>query len=438
MNGAPDARGVVAGFCGDLLRDPAHRDDPVLHDVVAQCRQPLRVLLVGDVSAGKSTLLNALLAGHHARTEYRETTSAVTWFHGPRPGAVRLPDPTHRGVPVDFPLARRLMIADAPGLNTTSGNPRHTLRMLPGGDLAGAAAAYVFLLLRGRADGEVEALGNLTAMTAGPFDLVGNVVAVAGKADEVASDPAEIEERVPREARVPIRAVAVQQKMAVAARVPAVGAPFVSALAAIRTLPELTARRTLTWQHLSGHLSTTQVDALVSALGSPSWLPELLHRTAESATPQDVLRAVEDMSRLPVLEAVLTDMADDEDLFTATAAVLRLRRWAVRDGTAAGAPLQDRLRALGSTAAFDGLRRRAATRLVRHGRVGAELADEDRAAACELLRSGTCHDPPALAARWTAYAAHPLLPTRSRDVAELITDLARRADAPPRTRGAAR
>ncbi|KAB2591112.1 hypothetical protein [Streptomyces arboris] len=74
-----------------------------------------------------------------------------------------------------------------------------------------------------------------------------------------------------------------------------------------------------------------------------------------------------------------------------------------------------------------------------HGQVGAELAEEDRDAACELLRSGTCHDdPPALAARWASYAAHPLRPTRSRAVAELITDLARRADTPPRLRGAAR
>ncbi|MFC9031398.1 GTPase [Streptomyces arboris] len=438
MNGAPDARGVVAGFCAVLLNDPRHRDDPVLGDIAAQCRQPLRVLLVGDVSAGKSTLLNALLAGDHARTAHRETTSTVTWFHGLGPDAVRLPDPTHRSVRVDFPLARRLMIADAPGLNTNSENPRHTLRMLPGGDLAGAAAAYVFLLLRGRADGEVEALGNLTAMTAGPFDLVGNVVALAGKADEVASGHAEIEERIPREARVPIRAVAVHQLMAVAARVPEMAAPLLSALASIRTRPELTARPTLDWQHLTGHLSAAQLKGLVAALGSPAWLPELIRRTAESATAEDVLRVVEEMSRIPVLEAVLADMADDEDLFTATAAVLRLQHWAARAGSGAGASVREGLRALQTTPAFDRLRARAAARLVRHGQVGAELAEEDRDAACELLRSGTCHDPPALAACWASYAAHPLRPTRSRAVAELITDLARRADTPPRLRGAAR
>ncbi|MFD8062450.1 GTPase [Streptomyces cyaneofuscatus] len=438
MNGAPDARGVVAGFCGELLSDPRHRDDPVLGDIAAQCRQPLRVLLVGDVSAGKSTLLNALLAGHHARTAHRETTSTVTWFHGLGPEAVRLPDPMHRGVRVGFPLARRLMIADAPGLNTKSEKARHTLRMLPGGDLAGAAAAYVFLLLRGRADGEAEALGNLTAMTAGPFDLVGNVVAVAGKADEVASDHAEIEERVPREARVPIRAVAVHQKMAVAARVAEVSAPLLSALASIRTRPELMARPTLGWPHLTGHLSEAQLAGLTAALGSPAWLPELIRRTADSATAEDVLRVVEEMSRIPVLEAVLADMADDEDLFTATAAVLRLRHWAARPGSGDGASVREGLRALQTTAAFDRLRARAAARLVRHGQVGAELAEEDRDAACELLRSGTCHDPPALAARWASYAAHPLRPTRSRAVAELIADLARRADTPLQQKGAAR
>ncbi|MEU3945697.1 GTPase [Streptomyces sp. NPDC029526] len=438
MSGVPDARGVVAGFCADLLRDPRHRDDPVLRDVLAQCGQPLRVLLVGDVSAGKSTLLNALLAGHHAQTDHRETTSAVTWFHGPGLQAAPLPDPSHRGIAADFPLAGRLMIADAPGLNTHSGNARHTRRMLPGGDLAGAAAAYVFLLLRGRADGEAEALADLTAMTAGPYDLTGNVVAVAGKADEVASDFAEIEERIPRETRLPIRAVAVHQKMAVAARVADVGTPLVSALEAIRAKPEILTRTVLHWHHLTHHLSQGHVQALVTALGSPSWLPGLLSRTARSATAADVLRVVEDMSRLPVLESVLADIAEDGDLFTATAAVLRLRRWAARPASHDGAAVQERLRALHGTAAFDGWRRRAAARLVRHGEVGADLPRDDRDAACELLRSGRCPDPPALATRWSAYAVHPLRSTRSRDVAELIVGLARRADAPPRLKGTAR
>ena len=54
-----------------------------------QAAEPLRVVLVGTVKAGKSTLLNALLGEQIAPTDARECTRIVTWYRYGRAPVVK-------------------------------------------------------------------------------------------------------------------------------------------------------------------------------------------------------------------------------------------------------------------------------------------------------------------------------------------------------------
>ncbi|MEU6562304.1 dynamin family protein [Nocardia nova] len=81
---ADQARGLVATARAAFARGthPA-----VLLDECAQrLEQPLRVALAGQLKAGKSTLLNALVGQDIAPTDATECTRMVTWYrHGPAP-----------------------------------------------------------------------------------------------------------------------------------------------------------------------------------------------------------------------------------------------------------------------------------------------------------------------------------------------------------------
>jgi predicted GTPase len=57
-----------------------------LDDISARLAGPLRVAIAGKVKAGKSTLLNAILAEDLAATDAGECTQIVTWYvHDPQP-----------------------------------------------------------------------------------------------------------------------------------------------------------------------------------------------------------------------------------------------------------------------------------------------------------------------------------------------------------------
>lgn len=77
-------------------------DDPEMASEFDAVRErlcePLRIVLAGRVSTGKSTLLNGLLGQRIAPTDYSECTSVVTWFrYGfPQQVTVRLCDGTSR------------------------------------------------------------------------------------------------------------------------------------------------------------------------------------------------------------------------------------------------------------------------------------------------------------------------------------------------------
>jgi hypothetical protein len=80
---------VVESFCEDLHSDI---DLAPLHDSLAarlqELRDPLRIAVAGHVSAGKSTLVNALIGRRLAETDRSETTKVNSWFVRGRPEKV--------------------------------------------------------------------------------------------------------------------------------------------------------------------------------------------------------------------------------------------------------------------------------------------------------------------------------------------------------------
>ena len=63
---------------------------PKLDDLERRLREPVRVAVVGRVNAGKSTLVNALLAQRVAPTDISECTRLVTWFHYGHPQRIEI------------------------------------------------------------------------------------------------------------------------------------------------------------------------------------------------------------------------------------------------------------------------------------------------------------------------------------------------------------
>ncbi|MEV6582314.1 GTPase [Streptomyces sp. NPDC051582] len=438
MTAPGPAAALIAEHCRELLGDPEQADDTTLRDIVAQCAQPLRVLLVGGVSSGKSTLLNALVSGSRAETAFTETTSVITWYHGPHLGTLRLPDPSHRAVAVEFPLADRLVLGDSPGLNTVSENPRETLRMMRGGDLAGAAAAFVCVLDRGLVDKHwAEQLEGLAAFSAGPFDLVGNVVVVMSKIDLVDEDIGGIERRTRVDAPVTIRFAGVNQLMAAAARNGAVDGRTVAVLDALRALPSFTSWPADSWpevqEELSGLFPDADLKAFEETVGGPKWLPELIRATADMDDPSAVAAVFEHMSGIATLESVLADIAEDADLFTSTAALLRLRRLAAGLPDGPAARVRSAIAGVTSSRPYQDLWPRAAARLMRHTCVGDGLDPDDVETALRLLRGLSCAPADAAAAltRWSSRSADPFADSRTRHLARLVQDAALRALADP-------
>src|ERR1700689_3054646 len=77
---------LIAG--GEQLVPDALR--PQLAELQRRLREPVRVAVVGRVSAGKSTMVNALLGQRVAPTNVSECTRLVTWFHYGHPQRVEI------------------------------------------------------------------------------------------------------------------------------------------------------------------------------------------------------------------------------------------------------------------------------------------------------------------------------------------------------------
>ena len=162
----------------DLCRDGAARAvAPGLRAALAavgdHLDRPLQLVVAGAVSAGKSTLINALLRRSVAPADAGECTRLVTWYeHGDTDGAVlvELADgtvlrraldggrvPAELGVPVDEvvrlrvqladPALRALTVIDTPGVDTvTAENEAATRRLLFGDSAAEQAQALLYVL----------------------------------------------------------------------------------------------------------------------------------------------------------------------------------------------------------------------------------------------------------------------------------------------------
>src|SRR4029077_15419109 len=100
----------------DLRRDSATLD--TLHGLLTDIREPLLFVVVGEVKAGKSSLLNALFGQEFAKVDVRPATDRVYIFrYGSEEKSVEVsPQLTERYLPI--PFLRDFSVVDTPGPNT--------------------------------------------------------------------------------------------------------------------------------------------------------------------------------------------------------------------------------------------------------------------------------------------------------------------------------
>lgn len=102
---------------GTEMRRPSSVLDTI-HGLLADIREPLLFVVVGEVKAGKSSLLNALFGHEFARADVLPATDRVYIFrHGPEDRSVEIsPQLTERYLPI--PFLRDFNVVDTPGTNT--------------------------------------------------------------------------------------------------------------------------------------------------------------------------------------------------------------------------------------------------------------------------------------------------------------------------------
>ena len=100
----------------EMRRDPATLD--TLHGLLTDIREPLLFVVVGEVKAGKSSLLNALFGQEFAKVDVLPATDRVYIFrHGPEEKSVEIsPQLTERYLPISF--LQDFNVVDTPGTNT--------------------------------------------------------------------------------------------------------------------------------------------------------------------------------------------------------------------------------------------------------------------------------------------------------------------------------
>ena len=100
----------------EMRRDPATLD--TLQGLLTDIREPLLFVVVGEVKAGKSSLLNALFGQEFAKVDVLPATDRVYIFrHGAEDKSVETsPQLTERYLPIDF--LRYFNVVDTPGTNT--------------------------------------------------------------------------------------------------------------------------------------------------------------------------------------------------------------------------------------------------------------------------------------------------------------------------------
>ena len=184
-----------------------------VRELVSRLREPLRVAIAGNVKAGKSTLLNALVGQELAPTDAGECTRVVTWYREgltyraritPRDGPPVDTRLTRAGGAIDVDLGgwaaedidhldvewpsaalRTLTLIDTPGLESVSTDvsARSAAFLAPGEDQATAADAVLYLMRRAHPSDArfLEAFHDQSAARANPVNAIG----LLARADEV-------------------------------------------------------------------------------------------------------------------------------------------------------------------------------------------------------------------------------------------------------------
>ena len=100
----------------EMRRDAGTLD--TLHGLLTDIREPLLFVVVGEVNAGKSSLLNALFRQEFAKVDVLPATDRVYIFrYGAEEKSVEVsPQLTERYLPISF--LRDFNVVDTPGTNT--------------------------------------------------------------------------------------------------------------------------------------------------------------------------------------------------------------------------------------------------------------------------------------------------------------------------------
>jgi hypothetical protein len=441
------AAALVAAICDDLAARPPFGDSRAeLSDISAQCREPLRVAVTGDVSMGKSTLVNALVGQKVAKVAWQETTAWVTWYRHPALPPPRGQAPENYYESVSFPLADRLVLIDTPGVNTSSGHQEPTEAMLGGATRAAGSASVLLYMcgaeISGDTDGEgfdnakkaeagaLQRIHEFATLTAGELARGLNVVLIGAKADTIAAAPAEIEDNLLRKAQLPCaQAVALSQQLAAMARI---GALLPEHLGTLRTLaldPDLADATANGWRSLTrvwreqGH-DESAINKLKAVTPTTFALVKSLPpvRDGTVGNVSDLATFWLEISRLAVLEATLIRLAEEADMFTVFAAVGRLRRLGGTLGAERATIIRAELDKAWRNSPIELLRYREAA-LVLDSPVFAGVSAHHRAEAIALLRATASAD--ALTRFWHAQSLR-AQSTLARTVANIVVQAALR------------
>ena len=110
------ALGKLLRLTSEMRRGPATLD--TIHGLLTDIREPLLFVVVGEVKAGKSSLLNALFGQEFAKVDVLPATDRVYIFrHGATEKSVEVsPQLTERYLPIRF--LHDFNVVDTPGTNT--------------------------------------------------------------------------------------------------------------------------------------------------------------------------------------------------------------------------------------------------------------------------------------------------------------------------------
>ncbi len=190
---------------------------PALEELLTRLREPVRIAVVGRVSAGKSTMVNALLGQCVAPTNVSECTRLVTWFRYGHPQRVEIelldgsrtetqlgPDgrlPNEVGVPpsrvralhcyLANELLRWMTLIDTPGIGSVHAEYSASTEELLAAERASSAAArradaVIFLFNQVVMEDELKALQLFrTANSEESSQSAANAVGVLAKADQL-------------------------------------------------------------------------------------------------------------------------------------------------------------------------------------------------------------------------------------------------------------